>query len=192
VGCKDIGLGVSELRRLFAEIREDGRCSYLEVVSSSREATLRSARVALELTPDYVIGGPVDPIQGILKDSGIKFYPYVGQVVDHPCLLQGSVDEIVEDTRIAQKLGVDGINLLAYRYDGDVAGLVRSVRDATTLPLLCAGSVNSEKQIRELARLDVDAFTIGTALLDGVFAPGKSLEQQVETVLRAVDTMSDT
>ena len=82
-------------------------------------------------------------MQEILAGTGVKFWPYVGQIVGHPCLLRGSIDEIVADTKRAAELGVDGINLLAYRYDGDVEALVRAVVGATDLPVICAGSVDS-------------------------------------------------
>ena len=66
-------------------------------------------------------------MQEIIAGTGIKFFPYVGQIVDHPCLLRGTIDEIADDARRAEALGVDGINLLAYRYDGDVDALVEAV-----------------------------------------------------------------
>jgi phosphoribosylformimino-5-aminoimidazole carboxamide ribonucleotide (ProFAR) isomerase len=80
---------------------------------------------------------------------------------------------------------VDGINLLAYRYDGDVPELVRGVAAATSLPLICAGSVDSVERIGALRDLGVWAFTVGTAALDGVFVPGKGLEDQLRAVVGA-------
>ena len=81
--------------------------------------------------------------------------------------------------------GVDGINLLAYRYDGDVPALVRAVSEATTLPFICAGSVDSVARIEELRDLGVWAFTIGTAALDGVIVEGAPLEEQLSATLAA-------
>jgi hypothetical protein len=82
-------------------------------------------------------------------------------------------------------LGVDGINLLAYRYDGDVDGLVEAVVNASTLPVIAAGSVDSAERIRALGERGVWAFTIGTAALDGKLVPGAPLAQQLEYVLAA-------
>src|SRR5215207_3464304 len=141
VGCKDVGLPRDELRALMEDIRGNGHTAYLEVVSETEEDTLQSARVAVEVGPDYLIGGTlIEPVQEILAGSGIRFFPYVGEIVGHPCLLRGSIDRIVDDARRAESLGVDGINLLAYRYDGDVPALVRALSEATSLPLICAGS----------------------------------------------------
>jgi phosphoribosylformimino-5-aminoimidazole carboxamide ribonucleotide (ProFAR) isomerase len=100
-------------------------------------------------------------------------------------LLRGTIHDIVEDAKRVEQLGVDGINLLAYRYDGDVPELVRSVAAATPLPLICAGSVDSVERIETLRDLGVWAFTIGTAALDGVFLRGKPLEDQLRVALAA-------
>jgi hypothetical protein len=186
VGCKDVGLPREELRGLMSDIRANGHTSHLEVVSESEEATLASARAAAEIGPDYLIGGTlIEPVQEILAGTGIKFFPYVGQIVGHPCLLRGSIADIADHARRAEALGVDGINLLAYRYDGDVEALVEAVIVATSLPVIAAGSVDSADRIRALEERGVWAFTIGTAALDGVLLPGEPLEAQLRYALDA-------
>jgi hypothetical protein len=186
VGCKDLGLPRGELEALIGDIRASAHTSYLEVVSETEEATLRSARVAAEIQPDYLIGGTmIEPMQQIIAGTGIRFFPYVGEIVDHPCLLRGSIEAIAEDARRAEQLGVDGINLLAYRYDRDVDALVEAVVGATSLPVIAAGSVDSGERIRALSRRGVWGFTVGTAALDGKFAPGEPLASQLERILAA-------
>ena len=185
-GCKDVGLPRKELEALLSDIENNGHTSYLEVVSESDEATLASARAAAEIQPDYLIGGTlIEPVQEIIAGTGIKFFPYVGRVVGHPCLLRGSVQEIADDARRAEALGLDGVNLLAYRYDGDVEALVDAVVSNTSLPVIAAGSVDSVERIRALARNGVWAFTIGTAALDGVLLPEEPLQAQLELALEA-------
>lgn len=191
VGCKDVGVPREELDRLLADIRANGHTSYLEVVSDTKDATLRSARVAADIGPDYLIGGTfIQPIQEVLQGTGIKFFPYVGKIEGHPCVLRGSIDEIREHARRAETAGVDGINLLAYRYDGDVPRLVEGVASSVEIPLICAGSIDSVARIRKLADLGVWAFTIGTAVLDGRIAPGGTLEEQIWTTLDAAEAPS--
>jgi hypothetical protein len=186
VGCKDVGLPREELRELMADIRGHGHVSYLEVVAETEQDTLQSARVAADVRPDYLIGGTlIEPVQQIIEGTGIRFFPYVGEIVGHPCLLRGSIDAIAEDARRAEAAGVDGINLLAYRYDGDVPALVRAVSEATSLPLIAAGSVDSVARIRELDDLGVWAFTIGTAALDGKLEGDTDLQAQLRTALGA-------
>ena len=185
-GCKDVGLPRKELEALLSDIENSGHTSYLEVVSESDEATLASARAAAEIQPDYLIGGTlIEPVQEIIAGTGIKFFPYVGRVVGHPCLLRGSIQEIADDARRAEALGLDGVNLLAYRYDGDVEALVDGVVSNTSLPVIAAGSVDSVERIRALARHGVWAFTIGTAALDGVLLPEEPLRAQLELALEA-------
>ena len=186
VGCKDVGLPRDELQGLLSDIKANGHTTYLEVVSESEEATLASARAAAEIGPDYLIGGTlIEPVQEIIAGTGIKLFPYVGQIVGHPCLLRGSIEEIADHARRAQALGVDGINLLAYRYDGDVDALVEAVVAATSLPVIAAGSVDSAERIQALETRGVWAFTIGTAALEGVLLPGEPLEAQLRHTLQA-------
>ena len=185
-GCKDVGLPRRELEALLSDIESNGHTSYLEVVSESDEATLTSARAAAEIRPDYLIGGTlIEPVQEIIAGTGIKFFPYVGRVVGHPCLLRGSIQEIADDARRVESLGLDGVNLLAYRYDGEVEALVDAVVSNTSLPVIAAGSVDSVERIRALANHGIWAFTIGTAALDGALLPGEPLQAQLELALEA-------
>src|SRR5579875_4101537 len=191
-GCKDVGLPQAELEALLDDIRGDGHTSYLEVVSETEAATLRSARVAAEIRPDYLIGGTlIEPVLEIIEGTGLRFFPYVGQIVGHPCLLRGAIDEITADAREAERLGVDGINLLAYRYDHDVDALVEAVVGATSLPVIAAGSVDSTARIEALSRRGVWGFTVGTAALDGAFVPGAGLEAQIGAILEASRTVEE-
>jgi hypothetical protein len=186
VGCKDIGLPESQLAEFLGEARTSGASTYLEVVSMTPEDELRSAETAVRVRPDYLIGGTqVADVQRIIAGSGMRYFPYIGQIVDHPCLLRGTIEEICADARRVEASGVDGINLLAYRYDGDVPALVRAVSETTSLPLICAGSVDSVVRIEELASLGVWSFTVGTAALDGKFVPGGDLAAQLEAILAA-------
>jgi hypothetical protein len=186
VGCKDIGLPEDELSQFLDAVRAHGGTTYLEVVSATPHDELQSAEAAVRLRPDYLIGGTqVADVQAIIEGSGIRYFPYVGQIVDHPCLLRGTIEDICDDARRVESQGADGINLLAYRYDGDVPALVRAVSEATSLPLICAGSVDSAERIRELADLGVWAFTVGTAALDGKFVPDGDLRAQLEAILAA-------
>src|SRR5215212_236198 len=108
VGCKDVGLPRDELSGLMDDIRAHGHETWIEVVSETEADTLASARAAAEIRPDHLIGGTlIEPVQDILTGTGVKFWPYVGQIVGHPCLLRGSVEEIVADTKRAAELGVD-------------------------------------------------------------------------------------
>jgi phosphoribosylformimino-5-aminoimidazole carboxamide ribonucleotide (ProFAR) isomerase len=82
--------------------------------------------------------------------------------------------------------GMWGLDLLAYRYDGDVERLVRAVVESVEVPVIAAGSVDSEEKIRALADAGVWGFTVGSAIFEGRFAHNSaSTREQVETVLAA-------
>jgi hypothetical protein len=187
-GCKDVGLPAAELKALVEEIRSAGHVAHLEVVAETEEAALRSARAAVDVGVDYLLGGTqIEQIQAVVAGTGIRFFPYIGRVVGHPCLLRGEVDEIAAHGAEAERLGVDGLNLLAYRYDRDVPPLIESVSSATRLPVLCAGSVDSLERVRELVGLGVWGFTVGTAALDGRFVPGAPLREQLQAIVAAAN-----
>ncbi|MEW6635487.1 MAG: HisA/HisF-related TIM barrel protein [Actinomycetota bacterium] len=186
VGFKDVGLPFDRLRTLTETIHEGGQEVMLEVVSERKEDELRSARAALDLGVDYLVGGThAEEAAEILSGSGIRYCPFPGKVVGHPSLLRGTIEEIVGSAqRLASMDVVQGLDLLAYRYDGDVDALVRAVVEAVDVPVIAAGSIDSVEKIRRLSDAGVWGFTVGSAIFDGSFA-GSSLRERVEKVLWA-------
>lgn len=187
VGCKDVGLPKEKLRKLIDEMRSAGKTVFMEVVSESKESTLDSIRTGVDLGVDYVIGGTfVDNCLPVIKGTGVKYFPYIGKIIGHPCLLRGSIDEIIADAKRVENLGVDGINLLAYRYDGDVEKLVREVQRAVKIPLIVAGSIDSLERVKKMVDLQVFAFTIGGAVLEKRFSSSNAVRDQILVVLNAI------
>lgn len=187
IGIKDVGLPIQELRTLVALIRDAGKVIFLEVVSETKEDAMRSVKKAIDLEVDYLIGGTyVEQSLQLLKDR-IRFMPYIGKVVGHPCLLRGSVEEIVNDAKRVKALGADGINLLAYRYDGNANNLMTSVKHAVDLPIVVAGSVDSLERIRRVKELAMWGFTIGTAIFEKKFVSDGNLRDQLAAVIRGME-----
>ena len=188
VGFKDVGLPFDRLEALTETIHDGGQEVMLEVVSEEKEDELRSARAALDLGVDYLLGGThAEEVSEMLSGTGIRYCPFPGRVIGHPSLLRGSIEEIVESARrLTAMRGVRGLDLLAYRYDGDVEALTRAVVEAVEVRVIAAGSVDSEERIRALAEAGVWGFTVGSAIFEGKFAhSGASTREQVETVLAA-------
>ena len=187
VGFKDVGLPFDRLQALADAIRADGRRVMLEVVSESREDELRSAWAGLDLHVDYLMGGThPDDVTRIIAGSPVRYFPFPGKVIGHPSLLRGTVPEIAESARrLGATPGVHGLDLLAYRYDGDVDTLVAAVVAAAGGPVVAAGNISTEAQIRRLAALGVWGFTVGTAIFERRFAAhDTSFKAQVDAVLR--------
>jgi hypothetical protein len=188
IGFKDVGIDASALAQLHAAIKATGATSYLEVVSTSPEACLASARVAREVGVDRLLGGTqVDEILGILDGSAVAYLPFPGRPFGHPTRLAGSAELVEEDCRRFAARGAAGVDLLAYRAtEAEPIELVRAARRATPGTLLVAGGVASAAQVKALAAAGADAFTVGSAVFDGSFAAGGGgLRAQLGAVLDA-------
>jgi len=186
VGFKDIGQPEPVLAELNRRIKATGATSYLEVVSLSTESARSSARAAMRLGVDRLMGG--DDPGAVIEETGgrLPYYPFVGRPEGHPTALRGGAEDIAEGCRQAQALGCAGVDILAYRaVDADPEALIRAARICVTGTLLVAGSIASPERIRGLKAAGVDAFTMGSALFEGRFSPGKDLREQVRDVLAA-------
>ena len=78
---------------------------------------------------------------------------------------------------------MDGLDLLAYRWNGDVPALVRAVVAASAGPVIAAGSVDSAERIEALADAGAWAYTIGGAIFDRKLPAGPSVREQVDCAL---------
>jgi imidazole glycerol phosphate synthase subunit HisF len=185
VGFKDIGLPIQKLRELRKNIADAGKIAVLEVVSTKEEDNVRSVKMGVELGVDYVIGGTyVEESLPILAGKDIRYFPYIGKIVGHPCLQRGTIEEICKDATRVEALGVDGIDLLSYRYDGDPLALTTAVTRTVEIPIISAGSINSLERIDEMKKAGAWGFTIGSAILERQFAPGGTLGDQIEIVMK--------
>jgi hypothetical protein len=188
LGFKDVGVPPATLRELVTRIRDRGAISYMEVVSTTPEACLNSARVARDIGVDRLLGGTqVDDVLAILAGSKTSYHPFPGKPFSHPTKLGGSAAEVEADCRRFAAKGCAGVDLLAYRAtEADPLELVRAARRGTPGFLLVAGSVGNAAQIKALAEAGADAFTIGSAAFDGSFAPLMgSLRSQLRAILDA-------
>lgn len=191
VGFKDVGLPEEKLKKLVVEMKKAGKTTFLEVVSATKEDNIRSLKMGVKLGVDNLIGGTyVDETLPLIEDAGIKYFPYIGKIVGHPCLLRGTIEEIAKDARRVESLGANGIDLLGYRYDGDVERLIKSVQNAVKIPLIIAGSINSFEKVRKMAEIGVWAFTIGSAVFDKKFVPDGTFSDQISAVLKEIEKHS--
>ncbi|WP_193323850.1 4-hydroxythreonine-4-phosphate dehydrogenase [Marinifilum sp. N1E240] len=187
IGFKDIGLSIEELKNLTEDLRKEGVTVYLEVVSLDAESEKQSAKVAMDLNVDYLLGGTrPELIAELVKDHSLKYYPFVGKIEDHPSILTGSISEIAAHAeQITSIEGVDGLDLLAYRFTGeDVPLLIQEVCNTSKKPVIVAGSIDREERIEVVKTKGASGFTVGTAAFAMEF-PSKNggVSGQVECIL---------
>lgn len=190
IGCKDIGLNVDQYKKLFAGFRKYGIQSFLEVVTYSEQEHFHGIELASKIGADNLIGGMpqyTKKTMDHLKQSKTQlgFYPYIGKISGHPCILGGSIDEIIKDGEEAQTYGINGINLLLYRYTDNQKKLLEATRKLK-VPLIVAGNVANFDQIEELKQHGVWAFTIGGAILEKKFTKDGTTREQILAVLKNV------
>jgi len=182
-GFKDVGLPTEEMQRLVRRMKVAGKTTYLEVVSLSEAEGLKGARMAFDLGFDVLMGTVFhDSIHDYLKDKPLKYYPFLGHVHSHPSILDGGIEKIADHARYLESKRVDGMDLLAYRYTGDAARLLKEVVHATKLPIISAGSIESFDQIREVWRSGAWGFTIGTAFFTKRFVQHGTFEDNLIAV----------
>jgi 4-hydroxythreonine-4-phosphate dehydrogenase len=182
IGFKDIGLPRGEMIALAGDIRAAGAALYLEMVSLDAESEASGARIAVELGVDALMGGTrPDVVEPIIAGSAIRYYPFPGQIVGHPSRLAGGIEGIAASAAaLAARGGVHGLDLLAYRFDGDAPALVSAVcRAAGAKPVIVAGSIDCEARIAAVLGAGAAGFTVGTAALDGAFAAPTDLQGQL-------------
>lgn len=182
-GFKDVGLPVPEMRDLVQEMKKAGKTTYLEVVSLSEDEGLAGAKLAVEAGFDILMGTVFfDSILEYLQGKPIQYFPFPGHVHSHPSILDGTMEEIVEHARLLESRGVQGMDLLSYRYVGDAPALLREVVAATKVPIVSAGSIDSYKRLEEVSDAGAWGFTIGSALFDRKFVPDGSFRDNILAV----------
>lgn len=183
-GFKDVGLAPEQMQQVVTAMKAAGKTAYLEVVSLSEEEGLRGARLAVELSFDILMGTVFFPsIADYLRDKPIRYYPFPGQIHGHPSILEGTIDEIVLHARQLEAHGVDGLDLLTYRYSGDAPRLLREVVQATSVPIVSAGSIATYERIAEVWLAGARGFTIGSAFFESRFVPNATFEANMLAVV---------
>jgi hypothetical protein len=192
IGFKDIGLPLPRLRALAATIRAAGATPYLEIVSLDASSEEMSARAAVDIGVDVLMGGArPDTVLPIIAGTGIRYFPFAGEVVGHPSILKGTIDSIVASAQsLLSRDGVHGLDLLAYRSEADGPELIRRVCVAAEgKPVVVAGSIDNAVRIKSAITAGAAAFTVGTAALDGLFPSPSPLQEQLAFINNTRDAM---
>ena len=180
-GFKEEPLSRQEMKDLFAQMKQDGKTTFLEVVEYTEEAGLAGAKTALECGCDILMGTKFYPsINRFCQANDLKYMPFVGELAERPTILSGNIADIIAEAQSYAAKGVHGIDLLGYRYTGNAAKLNAELVKSVSVPVCIAGSVNSYQRLDELKAAQPWAFTIGSAFFDNQFSG--SIAEQIDKV----------
>lgn len=180
-GFKEVGLPQEQMEALYAEMKARGKTTVLEVVAYTEDECLRGARIAADCSCDILMGTMFfDSVNDFCRAKGLKYMPFVGTITGRPSVLEGSIDDMIAQAREYLEKGVYGIDLLAYRYTGDVSELIRRFTRAVDAPVCLAGSIDRFSRLDEVRAAGTWAFTIGGAFFEGKF--GSDFRSQIEIV----------
>ncbi|MBN1837023.1 MAG: hypothetical protein JW820_14300 [Spirochaetales bacterium] len=183
-GFKDVGLPQDRMKELVRRMRDKGKTTFLEIVTLTEPECLAGAELALECGFDYLMGTVFYPsVFELMKGKATKFFPFCGKVSGHPSILEGDIREIIDDARDMAAKGVEGFDLLAYRYTGDAERLAAEFVRGVGVPVVLAGSIDGFPRLDAVKKIDPWAFTIGSAFFDKKFVPGGSFREQMASVL---------
>jgi len=186
-GFKEIGLPEKEMKKLCDSIHSVGKEAFVEVVEYDEDKILEPAKQAVDLGFDFLMGTIYYPsVMDIVNNSNLKYYPFCGKIYDRPSILDGTIEEIVEDAKRIEAAGADGFDILAYRYKypEKIDTLVRKLVAEIKVPIVSAGSINSFERLQTTIDQDVWGFTIGGAFFDKKFIPGGSYRDNVAAVVK--------
>lgn len=180
-GFKEEPLPFEEMKKLYRYIKDCGKKTVLEVVAYSEKEGLDGAKVAVECECDVLMGTMYsDSINEFCKENNLKYMPFVGKVIDRPSILEGTIDNMINEANNLLKKGVYGFDLLGYRFTGNAAQLNKRFVSEVNAPVCIAGSVNSYERLDELKDANPWAFTIGGAFFENKF--GNDFSEQINKV----------
>ena len=187
-GFKNVGLPVEKMKKLVINMKEAKKTTFLEVVTYNEKSCLDAAKLALDCQFDYFTGSVYfESVHSLLKNKSIKYFPFCGKVSGSPSILEGSIQEIIDDAKLMEEKGVDGLDLLAYRHAGDGKKLPQQFIKAIKSPVVLAGSINSFDRLGKTKEYNPWGFTIGSAFFDKEFVKNGSFKDQIIKVLSYMD-----
>lgn len=185
-GFKGDGLPLEQMKLLFSYMKSCGKTTALEVVEYTEEECIEGAKMAVECECDILMGTKYyDSVNEICKANSIKYMPFVGMVTGCPSILEGTLEEMIEEANKCLKKGVYGFDLLGYRYVGDAVALNKKFIEQMNVPVCLAGSINSYQRLDEIKNCSPWSFTIGGAFFENKF--GTDHNEQIEKVCDYLD-----
>lgn len=185
-GFKEVGLASDKMKKLVEAIHSVGKEAFLEVVEYDEEKIAPPAKMAVDMGFDCLMGTLYYPSIWDIIGKKIRYFPFCGKVYGRPSVLEGTIEEIAQDAKRLEETGVDGFDILAYRYKypEKVATLISAVKETVSIPIVSAGSINSFERLHQTIDYGVWGFTIGGAFFEKKFVPEESFRDNVIEVLK--------
>lgn len=183
-GFKEIGLPEDQMKTLVQKMKAAGKTTFLEVVDYTEEGCMEGAKVGARCGFDVLMGTMYfDSVKAIAAQAGMKYMPFVGKISGRPSILEGSIQEIIDEANnLVDTKGIAGFDLLGYRYVGDAPKLNESFVQQVRGDVCLAGSVSSMQRLDEVKATGAWAFTIGSAFFDKKFG-NLSFGEQIDVVI---------
>lgn len=181
-GFKEVGLPLEDMKRLCAMMKAAGKTTFLEVVAYTEAECLDGAKMAAECGFDYLLGTLYfDSILAYAKEHGLRYMPFVGKIEGRPSVLHGTIEGMIDEAKGLLEKGVDGFDLLGYRFTGDAVELNRRFVAEVPAPVCLAGSVDGYQRLDEVKSAKSWTFTIGGAFFENKFEG--SFAEQIDKVV---------
>ncbi len=180
-GFKEEPLPLPQMKSLYTYMKEYGKTTFLEVVAYTEKECLKGAKMAVECGCDILIGTMFfDSVNQFCKENHLKYMPFVGKITNRPSILEGNIEEMIEEAHRYLEKGVYGFDLLGYRYTGDSIALNKKFVSSVDAPVCIAGSINSYKRLDEIKEAAPWTFTIGSAFFENKFSG--TFSEQIDKV----------
>lgn len=186
-GFKEEPLPLDEMKRLYSYMKSMGKTTFLEVIAYDEQNGLKGAEMAVECGVDILMGTVFyDSINNFCKENNLKYMPFVGRVSERPSILEGDIDDMIQEANIYISKGAYGIDLLGYRYiSGNPIELNKKIVEKINAPVCIAGSINSYQKLDEIKEANPWSFTIGGAFFENKF--GEDFEKQINNVCNYIE-----
>lgn len=182
-GFKDVGLDKQSMRTLIDNMKDAGKTTFLEVVTYTEEQCMAGAKLSVEYGFDYLMGTIYyESVYEFLKKHDIEYLPFVGKVSGSPSVLEGTIEEIIDNAIGLKRRGLTGFDLLAYRHKQGEQ-LAHEFCRAVSGKNVIAGSINSFDRIKIMSDINPWGFTMGSALFTKSFDASGSLRRNLELVI---------
>ena len=184
-GFKNVGLPIPAMAELVALMKENGKTTFLEVVTYDEQSCLAAAKLAVQCGFDVLMGTCYYPaVHEFLKDKNILYSPFVGKVSGSPSILEGTNEEIIADANGMIEKGIQAFDILAYRHviDGQKLAYEFCAAIAARARVCIAGSIASFARIDTMFDIGPWGFTMGSALFDAKFVKNESFRENLTAV----------